>query len=82
MLLVLFFAMITLVPATANNVSSKPSDNKVSSSLFGVRVKVKRRNKKEKNENSADDIVAKHRSLLLDLHQDSSFHFYFTCTFK
>ena len=36
MLFLLSFVLITLALATANNVSSNPRDNKVSSFFFGV----------------------------------------------
>ena len=36
MLFLLIFVLITLASASANNVSSKPCDNKVSSSIYGV----------------------------------------------
>ena len=39
MLFLLSFVLITLALATANNVSSNPCDNKVSSFLFGVKKK-------------------------------------------
>jgi hypothetical protein len=59
MLFVLIFAITTLASATANNVSSKPRDNKVSTYLSGVSVKVKRKKKKkEKNENGTDNFIA------------------------
>jgi hypothetical protein len=42
MLFVLIFELITLASGAVNNASSKPYDNKVSSSLYGVRERKKR----------------------------------------
>ena len=65
MLFVLNFVLITLTSVTANNVSSKPSDNKVSSSLYRVLGKIKRKTRKKKDENIANDVIADNHNLFL-----------------
>ena len=50
MLFAPIFVLITLASGTTNNVSSKPSDNKVSSSLYGLQGGEKKEKKEKNNE--------------------------------